>query len=102
MLSTLDIIAPGRTPGERRRAIQRTWSDEVRAARASYAAPAEWSVPECRIDVSFPHVRELEDRVTTQTINRWRKSVAKTKHGAELCLELELEASEPCSVSVFP
>lgn len=99
MLSALDILAPGRTPGQRRRAIQRTWSDEERARRACVAGMVEWRVPECSVIISQT-VLDEEDRTATQTINRWRKSVARTRHAAELCMQLEADAIEPCSVTV--
>lgn len=77
--------------------VRASWDMETRAKRAgmTFGQMLEWSVPVVSTSyVDVPRIDEDEERFTTQTINRWRKSRAKTEHAARLALEMEVEERE--------
>lgn len=77
--------------------IRRAWDDKTRQSRAVAIETIPWSIPVIRTADVFAAVERPIDEetwITTQTINRWRKSTAKTVHAAEMCLQLEAEQSD--------
>jgi hypothetical protein len=78
--------------------VQAKWSDKDRAERAvgfRLALLCGWSVPVVNDRIAQSAIRdrqaEYDGYGSTQTIQRWRKSKAKTVYAAELCLQIELQ-----------